>query len=345
MEKATKIILTCLIGIMLSAFPSMCLADSTAKYKLTFHSWESPGSLHWAPNYLAFKKSVEKKSNGRITIDLQAGGAIGTMKEGLNLVRSGIAEIGFVPDNYHQEEFPLSMVFTLPMGQTAAQKAAWYRELYDEYFAEENTKQNVVTIGAWPLADMGLFTRKKKLRKLSDLKGLTVRTNGELPAKGYAKLGAIPMNMPFTEAIQAIEKGVLESVTCNPSYFPIYKLHESGKPGNYYDIGGMPSGLSTFKINKKVFDSLPKDLQKIVFDDGWEFLGQAYCKVKDDMDLEGKKLIEERGGEYIVFSTAEKEKLRKTVTDPMWQDWAKQMNEKGLAGSKVVSAVRAKWSK
>ena len=346
MKKGIGVIFACMLGIiLLGSSTSWSQSKSPAQYKFKFHTWESMGSLHWEPNYVAFKKAVEQKSNGRVVIDLQAGGTMGAHVEGLNLVRSGMAEIGYVADDYHQEELPLSQVWLLPAPYTAGQKAVWFRQLYKEFFAEQDAKQNLVQIGYWPLAQYGLFTRSKKIYKIADIKGLSVRTPNAINTEAYKNLGALPVSLPFSETIQAVEKGVVDAVACAPLHFSIYKLHEAGKPGHFHDIGGGPSGCSTFKMNKKVFDGLPKDLQEIILDAGWEYMGKDYCRVCDDADIEGLKLIVKHGGEVISFSAAEKERMKKEILEPLWESFAKKTNAKGLPGSKVAAAVKALWPK
>lgn len=340
MKKRMGAIFVALLGIfLLSAHTAW--SQSTIKYKLKFHTWEGTTSLHWGPSYTAFKKAVEEKSNGRITIDLYPSGALGTMPEGLNMVRTGIADIGFLPDDYSEKEMPLGLACVLPSPYTASEKLSCFQKLYDEYYRELDAKQNVVTIGYWTLAKYGLFTRSKKLSKMADLKGLAIRSNNPITTAAYKKLEAIPMSMPLTEAIQSLEKGILEGVACSPMFLAIYKIHEAGRPGYFHEMGGMPSGFSTFKINKKVLDGMPKDLQKIILDAGALYLAKIYNKTADDADITGIEELKKRGGDLIHFSDVEKTRMQKEILEPLWTDWAKRKDAEGFPGTKLAKIVKA----
>jgi TRAP-type C4-dicarboxylate transport system substrate-binding protein len=95
-----------------------------------------------------------------------------------------------------------------------------------------------------------------------------------------------------------------------------------------------------FVMNKKKWDSLPKEIQVIMTEVAKEAINkhvQLYQKVESDMvdrAHEGKAKV-------VILTDDEKAKWRKLAGPKLWQEWVNEMDTKGLKGSYIFE----RWEK
>jgi TRAP-type mannitol/chloroaromatic compound transport system substrate-binding protein len=104
---------------------------------------------------------------------------------------------------------------------------------------------------------------RKPIEKVSDFDGLKMRIPG-LAGKVYAQLGVAVRLLPGGEIFPALERGVIDAAEfVGPYQDRRMGLHKAAK--NYYTTGWHePTNVTELMINKKAWESLPKDLQAIV---------------------------------------------------------------------------------
>jgi TRAP-type mannitol/chloroaromatic compound transport system substrate-binding protein len=104
---------------------------------------------------------------------------------------------------------------------------------------------------------------RKKIDKISDLKGLKMRIPG-LGAKVMAKAGVNPVLMAGGEIYTALERGTIDATEWVGPYHDLrLGLYRAAK---YYYYPGWhePGPTLELIINSKAWASLPRDLQLIV---------------------------------------------------------------------------------
>jgi TRAP-type C4-dicarboxylate transport system substrate-binding protein len=96
------------------------------------------------------------------------------------------------------------------------------------------------------------------------------------------------------------------------------------------------SFASTYVISERKWNSLPADIRAIMDKVGLETSLYACKKIGDDQQPAVERL-KAAGIRFVDFSAADKAKVEEALR-PVGQQWAKQLDERGLPGSAVLKA-------
>ena len=210
-------------------------------------------------------KTINEMSNGRIKIKVYGAGEIVPAFEIFDAVTAGTAEMGHGSAYYWKGKNPAFQFFsTVPFGMTASEMNAWlyhgggmelWQRAYEPFglvpMAAGNT---AVQMGGW---------FNKEINSIQDLNGLKMRIPG-LGGEVLRQAGGTPVNVPGGDLFVSLQNGVIDATEWVGPYNDLaFGLHKAAK--YYYSPGWHEPGttLECF-VNKKAFDSLPKDLQSIV---------------------------------------------------------------------------------
>lgn len=225
----------------------------------------------WGANFPIFgeasknmAKMVKEMSNGRLTIRIDSSNKHKSAFGIFDFVKSGQYQMGHSASYYWKgKDFNTLFFTTIPFGMTSSEQYAWFyhgggmelmKSVYDKYgimsFPGGNTGNQM---GGW---------FKKEINSLDDLKGLKMRIPG-FAGEVFAKLGAKPTNIPPGELYTALERNTIDALEwVGPSLDLRMGFH---KIAPYYYTGWHePATELQFMVNQKAYDSLPKDLQKIL---------------------------------------------------------------------------------
>ncbi len=238
-------------------------SEKTFKWKMVT-TWPKnfPG-LGTAPEN--FAKVINEMSNGRLTVKVYGGGEIVPALEVFSAVSQGTAEMGHGAAYYWKGKIPSSPFFTsVPFGLTAQEMNGWlhyggglelWREAYAPFniipFAGGNTG---VQMAGW-------FNRE--INSMDDIKGLKMRVPG-VGGEVFSRAGGTAVTLPGSELYTSLQTGVIDATEWVAPYNDMaLGLHEVAK---YYYYPGWhePGPTLELIINKDAFESLPKDLQKMV---------------------------------------------------------------------------------
>ncbi len=279
-------------------------------------------------------KEIEKRTNGRVKVSYFPGGTLTKPRVCYDGVVKGISDIGMSCFAYTRGKFPVMEAVDLPFGYKSgkvATKVAW------EYYKRMNPKElrdvKVLVIHAH---GPGILAARKDVNSLDDIKGMKIRCTG-LSSKIAKYLGAAAVAMPQNQAYEALQKGVVEGTFC-----PIEVL-KGWKQGEVIDyvIETKALGYTTAMfvvMNKKKYESLPPDIQKI-FDEVGEEWVDVHGNVWDSADRAGLKFVIELGKKIHALSPAQ-EKLWLQSISPIIIEYQAKMEKKGLPAKKAVKTLR-----
>jgi TRAP-type mannitol/chloroaromatic compound transport system substrate-binding protein len=290
-----------------------------------------------------FVKRVNDMSGGRIRIDYLVGGAVVKSFEVMDAVAKGVLDAGHtVPVYWYNKSKVASLFGSGPInGCDAFQTLAWiYRggglDLYKELLAKLNL--NVVGFFAMPMPTQPLGWFKKPITNASQLKGLKYRTVG-LAANLFEQMGAKVTQLSGGEIIPALERGVIDAFEFNnPTSDSRFGAQDVIKN---YELGSFHQAMEFFEIiiNKKKWDSMPKDLQAI-----WQYSVEAASQANwwtgiDNYSRDLQVLIHK----HKVKVT----RTPKAVFQAQLEAWdilTKQLSDEDPFFKKVVDSQR-KWAK
>lgn len=227
-------------------------------------SW-APGMPVLQEGAERFAKRVDEVTQGRIKIEVFAGGVLVPPLGVFDAVSAGNVECGSTASYYWAGKVPAAQFFTaIPFGFTFDQMITWLLaggglELWNEIYA----KSNLVALPFLNTGQQMAGWFRKEIKSLDDIKGLKMRAVG-LGGKVMAKLGTAITLLPGAEIVPALEKGAVDAAEW---VGPILdqKLGFAKVAKFYYYPGWQePNAQAELMINKKAWDSLPKDLQGIM---------------------------------------------------------------------------------
>jgi TRAP-type C4-dicarboxylate transport system substrate-binding protein len=170
---------------------------------------------------------------------------------------------------------------------------------------------------------------------MADMKGLKIRGAGAVQSAFIKGLGGTPVTLPITEVYTSMEKGVLDGVLTAFTAMRSFRLYDVSK---YSIRAGLTAAPMAVAMNKKTWNSLPPDIQKILNN-----LRRRYafeCAGIYDEDLEkALKLGQSKGKVIYPLAAAELAKWKEKA-EPSYDKWVADMKAKGLPGEELLGAVR-----
>ena len=283
-------------------------------------------------------KEIEKRTNGEVKIAMFPGGTLTPSEQCYDGVVKGISDIGMSVVSYVKGRFPLSEVVDLPLGYRSGKQATLLANAYFEKFKpkEFDDVKMMYLMSHGP----GFMNTKKPVEKLEDLKGMKIRGTGTT-AKVVAALGATPVAMPMPEAYDAISKGVAEGVVCPLEALKGWKLAEVIK-STTEDYGAAYGLLFFVAMNKKKWESLPKDVQETIEKINKEWIVKS-GDLWDKIDKEGKEFTLAKGNRIISLSPEENARWAAAVK-PILDEYVKATKEKNLPGEEALKFCQ-EWLK
>jgi TRAP-type C4-dicarboxylate transport system substrate-binding protein len=82
--------------------------------ELRFSSWVGVGHGHHTGVMAPWARMIEEQSGGRLKVTIYPGGTLGKPADHFDLVKNGIADMGFAAPGYTPGRFPLITVTELP---------------------------------------------------------------------------------------------------------------------------------------------------------------------------------------------------------------------------------------
>lgn len=237
--------------VLLTAIPSQ--AEVTLSYASFPPAKTFPGVQleHW-------KEEVEKLTNGEVKVNAYHGGTLLGAKNLYDGVVSGVADIGAFPLGYHLGRFPLIEMFGTHVGWPSAEAASSVlAALFEKYDFESLKDVKVLTVFTITPAHI---MSMKAIRDLDDLSGQELRGSGTI-VRALELLGAKPIGMPMSEVPDALKRGVIKGLVTSVEVLKDFNFAEYCP---YVTMSYMPVAPWVVFMNKKKWESLPADVQKII---------------------------------------------------------------------------------
>lgn len=237
-------------------------------YKMTYSNFFPPTHLNSKLAELWIQE-VNKRTGGAVQIDYFPGGSLTAANKVYDGVVSGISTIGMSVISYTPGRFPAAELVELPHGYPSGYVATMVaNDFYNQFKPEEFKDVHVLYFHAHGPGIV--FTTKKPVRKLEDLKGLVIRSTG-VGAKIATALGATGYAAAQNEAYELMSKGVIDGSLSPREVLQGWKQAEVVKyVTGCYDIGYTANMFVV--MNKAQWDALPPDIQKVITDVSQEWI-------------------------------------------------------------------------
>lgn len=220
------------------------------------------------------------------------------------LVEHGLLTLGYQSSSYLTDRVPELGIVDLPFlfAHTQAARAAMDGALGDLLARKIEERVNYRVLGWFENGFRHISNRVREVRAPADLAGLRIRVlPSNVQARTFELLGAVPMRMDLTQAIEMIAAGTIdaqENPLSNTVTYGVHKFHRFHTLSNHFYIS------RPIFLHRGTFDAWPADLQDAMRSAVTHAIAfQRELHVHEEEDA--RKAIAAQGCEIVELSAAE----------------------------------------
>ncbi|MEO1778533.1 MAG: C4-dicarboxylate TRAP transporter substrate-binding protein [Pseudomonadota bacterium] len=292
----------------------------------------------------AFTEHVEKlaelvseKTGGEFTMNISYGG-LSKNRENLDGISIGAFEMAQFCAGYHRDKNRVITVLELPfLGvENLEQEVAVSSAVYAHPAATEEMAQwNARLLMTSPMPQYNLVGTGDPKTSLADFDGMRVRATGGI-GNAFAAVGGVPTSVTATEAYQAMESGVVDTVA--------FAQHAHLSFGTINQAEWWTANLNPGTVNCPVvvnidaYESLSDEHRAALDSSVPEALDHYlanYAELLDRWD----SVLEEKGVQKVEIDDAVITEFRSVAADPIRDAWIADMEAQGLPGQELYDLV------
>lgn len=315
--------------------PHLTFGQST---NLRFSTWHPPVSREVRTVWTPMLEQVKKKSRGQLGYTMYAGAALGKGPEHYDIVAKGLSDLGYFTATWTPGRFPLTDVLSLAVSidgkdlATEIGNAMYARLLHREFSGIKMLELNGCI--------QSFLWTKKPIARLSEARGLKVRTPGGHQTHYIKALGAEPVFMPLGDVYLAMETGTIDGIVTCPPLVLAYKLHEVAKYGTEATFGCVSEGVA---MNLTSWNRLPNDQKPILEEVCHNPFHVTGGLTRDDYQVIMKE-IAQAGVKIITLPGPEAEVWYEKFRD-VTRKWVADLEAKGLPAKQAVQMFNEECEK
>jgi len=276
---------------------------------------------------------IEKETNGQVKFKPFWGGAIiGPTADAIDEVIKGVADVGFISPAQSRTGYDIAKAsFLFFSGTPFEEGARIFMDVLKKYPVIEQEYKNLKVMGWSSGLEYNLLT-KKPARKLSDIKGMRLKTLGEIVTV-LRDLGVEGMASPMSEVYVSMQKGILDGGFVTYSTLKTMRFAEVAKYMTLVHLYRPHTGSRV--MNLTAWNKLPPDIQK-VFQNNVGWFGLEADKDVDQDEQEGVEFGKKNGVEFINLPKEDIVKFYGLVQEEAVKI-AKNIDAKGLPGTAILN--------
>lgn len=329
-RKTALIIMGALIAVFFTAaFTPAGAAEDPVK--LTYANFP-PAPTFPCVQMERWKTEVEKRTNGKVLVNTFPGSTLLGAKDMIDGVIAGQADIGCASLAYQPGRFTLMLSASLPLPIPDARTGSlmvW--NLYNKYKPESLGKLKVLTMF---ISAPSNIMSSVPIRTLADIKGLPLRASGGA-LEILKAWGSNPVGMPMSDTPEALQKGVVKGLFSSLEVLKDFKFAETCRYATLTNVAVYPFAVV---MNMDKWNSLPKDVQKVMEDLGTEQSEWTGTYMDNHVKASVEWSKQTYNVEFIELSAEEKAKWDKLL-EPITAEWIKNAKEKGLPAEAILKDV------
>lgn len=261
----------------------------------------------WHQGALKFKDELEKRSNGKITLNVYPNSTLGGDRDLVEGMQMGTVDFGLIAGVLGNFEDTISLLELPYLFDSQEEFNKIIHGPIGDEIAENVRKKSGVRIINWWDRGPRQTTSNKPINNLEDLKGLKIRLP-EIPAMviSWRAMGANPTPMAWSEVYTGLEQNVIEAQE-NPIPF-IYggRIHEVQK---YLANTDHKYEYVTIAMSDARWESLTPEQRQIILD-----AAAAATAFENQLVLDKtNELLEKMKSEGLQVTNPDKKELAKAA--------------------------------
>jgi TRAP-type C4-dicarboxylate transport system substrate-binding protein len=292
----------------------------------------------------AFTEHVEKlaelvsaKTNGEFTMNVSYGG-LSKNKENLDGISIGAFEMAQFCAGYHRDKNRVVTVLELPfLGvEDLEQEVAVSKAVYSHPAAiEEMAQWNARLLMTSPMPQYNLVGTGEPRDTLAKFEGMRVRATGGL-GQAFAAVGGVPTSVTATEAYQAMEGGLVDTVA--------FAQHAHLSFGTINQATWWTANLNPGTVNCPVVVNIDayeglSDQHRAALDSSVDEALDHYLANYGELLKKWDSVLADKGVTKVEIAESEIAAFRAKAADPIRDKWITDMEAQGLPGQELYDLV------
>ncbi|MFC1564120.1 TRAP transporter substrate-binding protein DctP [candidate division KSB1 bacterium] len=247
------------------------------------------------------RKEVLEETNGEVDIKIYAGNQ-GDEATIIRKIRTGRLQSAGFTGRGLGEIAPVMRVMELPFMFNSYDEIDYIVEqMYDRFSAE--FEKNGYKLMGWTEVGFVYIFSKDPIRKVSDLKGVKMwMWEGDPLVKAlFEEVDVVPTALAITDVLTSLQTGLIDAVYSSPYGAIALQWHHKTK---YMLELPITNAAGAVVIEKKTFDSIPENYQRILLDSFKKWMRELVVRTRQDNER-AIETIRNRGIEIIKAPTGE----------------------------------------
>jgi TRAP-type C4-dicarboxylate transport system substrate-binding protein len=344
MRIARRTFLTSSIGTAVApAILRLAHADTPPITLKLHHSFSAVSGVH-DKFLLPWARKIETESGGRMHVDIfpsmQLGGAPAAL---LDQVRDGSADIAFAAPTLTPGRFAKIETFELPF--LPSRRALVSSKALTDFAAAnlQDEFRDFYTI-CFSCSDSAAIHATRPVRTTEDIKDFKVHVQTRLAAEAMRALGARPVMMPSAQLLVAITEHVVDGCLDPWHLVPPLRLNDLLRSHTEFSDRSPSARTYVLAMNKASYDRLPRELKSVIDSNAGQGAAAMAGAMWDQQAAAVANMVVERGDLIVTLLPEAVARWRK-ATEPVIDNWRKEIKEQKIDGAKLIAAANALLAK
>ncbi|MCV2886764.1 C4-dicarboxylate TRAP transporter substrate-binding protein [Ruegeria aquimaris] len=282
---------------------------------------------------------VSEKTGGSFTMNVSYGG-LSKPRENLDGISIGAFEMAQFCAGYHADKNRAITVLELPfLGvNTLAEEVAVSNAVYAHpAVAAEMAQWNAKLLMTSPMPQYNLVGTGDPRDTLAEYEGMRVRATGGL-GEAFKAVGGVPTSVPATEAYNAMESGVVDTVAfAQHAHLSFGTINKA----DWWTANLNPGTVNCpVVVNTDAYEALSDD-ERAALDSSIEEAIAHYLANYGELLKKWDDVLAEKGVEKVMISDEVLAEFRAKVAGPISAKWVEDMSAQGLPAQELLDLVHA----
>jgi len=281
---------------------------------------------------------VEQKTNGDFTMNISYGG-LSKNRENLDGISVGAFEMAQFCAGYHPDKNPTITVLELPfLGiNNLEEEVAVSHAVYDHPATQKDLgRWNAKLLMTSPMPQYNVVGTGDAPSSVDDFAGKRIRATGGL-GRAFETVGATPTSVTATEAYNAMESGVVDSVAFAQHAHLAFRTIDLAE---WWTTNLNPGTVNCpVVVNVDAYEAL-SDENKKALDESVDEAIAHYLTNYGELLAKWESILAEKNVQKVEFSDEEIAKFRAQAADGARMEWLKAMEAQGIPGQELYDTVQ-----
>lgn len=298
----------------------------------------------------AFTEHVEKlaelvaeKSGGEFTLAISYGG-LSKNRENLDGISIGAFEMAQFCAGYHRDKNPTITVLELPFLGVAnlEEEVAVSHAVYAHPAVQADlARWNARLVMTSPMPQYNLVGTGEPRMTLDDFSGMRVRATGGL-GKAFESVGGVPTSVTATEAYNAMESGVVDTVAFAQHAHLAFRTIDIA---DWWTENLNPGTVNCpVVVNTDAYAAL-SDEHRAILDESVPEAIDHYLVNYGELLQKWEGILAEKNVKKVTIDDAVISDFRTKAADPIRESWIADMEAQGLPGQELYELVMSTLEK